>query len=196
MSIPLAQLISLSCGHKVYNLCRPILEDWRLPLWSGSSKITQHHYGKGGLIAHTLEVAELCFHTNDFLPQNKKVNEVELFLAAFFHDVGKMDDYEPAQLELGSNEKDYNHWRSANHKYKIHHISRSSIVFNECFNKNPIPGVNADEVLHAILAHHGRREWGSPAEPKTRLAWLLHLCDGISARIDDVDKQEINRFRG
>jgi len=45
-----------------------------------------------------------------------------------------------------------------------------------------------DEVLHAILAHHNLREWGSPISPATRTAWLLHLCDSISARMDDGER--------
>jgi 23S rRNA maturation-related 3'-5' exoribonuclease YhaM len=42
-----------------------------------------------------------------------------------------------------------------------------------------------DNVLHAIIAHHAWREWGSPCTPDTRLAWLLHLCDSLSARLND-----------
>ena len=42
-----------------------------------------------------------------------------------------------------------------------------------------------DEVLHCILSHHGQRAWGSPVAPKSIEAWILHLCDGLSARADD-----------
>jgi 23S rRNA maturation-related 3'-5' exoribonuclease YhaM len=46
-----------------------------------------------------------------------------------------------------------------------------------------------DEVTHAILSHHGQREWGSPVRPATKLAWILHTCDMMSARVNDCDKQ-------
>ena len=49
-----------------------------------------------------------------------------------------------------------------------------------------------DEVLHAILSHHGRREYGSPVSPSTRIAWLLHLCDSISARMFDCNIFQYN----
>jgi 23S rRNA maturation-related 3'-5' exoribonuclease YhaM len=52
-----------------------------------------------------------------------------------------------------------------------------------------------DEVLHAILAHHGFQEFGSPVQPNSKVAWLLHLCDSISARMDDVDKMDISNYR-
>jgi 23S rRNA maturation-related 3'-5' exoribonuclease YhaM len=48
-----------------------------------------------------------------------------------------------------------------------------------------------DSVLHAILAHHGRREAGSPVAPKSRIAWLVHLSDQISARMADADTLDI-----
>lgn len=77
-------------------------------------------------------------------------------------------------------------WCAVDHKNKIHHITRSAIVWNSASER--LQSCERDEVTHAILAHHGRREWGSPVIPQTRMAWLLHLCDGISARIDDCVK--------
>lgn len=31
----------------------------------------------------------------------------------------------------------------------------------------------------------------SPVAQKTRVAWLLHLCDGISARMDDAETLDV-----
>jgi 3'-5' exoribonuclease len=33
-----------------------------------------------------------------------------------------------------------------------------------------------------MLAHHGRKEWGSPVEPATNEAWILHAADMMSSR--------------
>ena len=38
-------------------------------------------------------------------------------------------------------------------------------------------------------AHHGIRAWGSPVSPNTQLAWLLHLSDNLSARLNDCDRR-------
>jgi 3'-5' exoribonuclease len=40
-----------------------------------------------------------------------------------------------------------------------------------------------EALLHAILAHHGRPEWGATVEPKTAEAWLVHLADQAEARL-------------
>lgn len=143
--------------------------------WSGSSKPYQHHYGRHGLLIHTSEVIDLCMFNN--LKMKANIDIKELFLAALFHDVGKIWDYEPV-------DDDMNEWTSTTHKRNIHHISRSAIMWHDIAHKYSIP---EHEVLHAILAHHGQREWGSPVSPNTKLAWMLHLCDGISARMYDAE---------
>ena len=37
------------------------------------------------------------------------------------------------------------------------------------------------KIEHAMLAHHGRKEWGSPVEPATAEAFILHAADMMSA---------------
>lgn len=171
----------------IYNICYEILHDTRFFIWSGSGHSYQHHYGTHGLIVHTAEVVELCLVNNKLLDCG--IPEHLLFLAAFYHDIGKMWDYKEL-VETGIPE---NTWISTPHKRHIHHISRSAIVWSENNkiekdNGRLLTETEKDEVLHAILAHHGQREWGSPVSPNTKLAWMLHLCDGISARMDDATK--------
>lgn len=166
-------------------VCSLVLDNPKFILWSGSSKPFQHHYGKSGLVIHTAEVVQLCLLNNDMLSssiENRIIDEKKLFLAALFHDVGKCWDYEPTNA-------DYSEWKGTSHKRHVHHISRSALVWQQAaLGDDGFIESYRDEILHAILAHHGLREWGSPVSPNTRLAWMLHLCDGISARMNDADK--------
>jgi 3'-5' exoribonuclease len=82
-------------------------------------------------------------------------------------------------------------WESTDHKYKIYHITRSNLIWNEMGKKYNLTQDYIDEVSHAILAHHGRLEWKSPVEPQTELAWLLHLSDNLSARMCDANTRKI-----
>lgn len=198
MNSPVEKLKALAKEYDVAEISNVILDDPRFPLWSGSSKSQTHHYGTGGLARHVLEVVELCIRNNEYFEIPKRANQQQLFLAALFHDAGKMWDYQPSRpaccidahlIFRGTNYeaiKSWSDWESNEHKYMIHHISRSGLVWNEAAKKFNFP--DPDSVLHAILSHHGLREWGSPVCPRTRLAWLLHLCDSISARMDDCDK--------
>mgnify|MGYP001355569212 CR=1 FL=1 len=150
--------------------------------WSGSHNKMLHHYERGGLVRHTCEIVELGLQAIPTLNLCEKVDPIEFYLAALFHDTGKMYDYV----------KDGEGWKPCQHRRMIHHLPRSCIIWHDIASK--FTEVNAryhDLVLHAILAHHGRREAGSPVAPLTRVAWLLHLCDGISARMDDVERLDI-----
>lgn len=173
-------LCKLADDFEVRNIANIVLENPDFAIWSGAGSPDKHHYGKGGLLKHTTEVIDLCLRNNSYFGNDKKVDDRKLFLAGLFHDVGKIHDYAPS-------DKDYKEWHSVDHKYKIYHISRSVLVWHDAIKDTVFSDIE-DEVTHAILAHHGRREWGSPVECKTRLAWLLHLCDSISARMDDCDR--------
>ena len=180
-----------------------VLANPKFALWSGSAHSKVHHYGKGKLAQHTLEVVELCLQSNEyFIKLGKGVNKEELFLAALFHEIGKLDDYDYYRkgeiIKTNSDLKgpgafitvvnDYEVWRSTDHKKKIYHISKSGIVWSKVFDKHlkgVVPSEMHDNVLHAILSHHGRLEWKSPVTPQDRMGWILHLSDCMSARVDD-----------
>jgi 23S rRNA maturation-related 3'-5' exoribonuclease YhaM len=103
--------------YKVFAVSRQLLEQAQFDIWSGSSQPHQHHYGKGGLAQHTLEVAELCLTTNAYYkPLGKSCEDGPLFMAAVFHDAGKMYDYQPV------NHTEYKQWEGTKHKRLIHQI--------------------------------------------------------------------------
>jgi len=176
---------SVGFGKEVSDVANYLLEDPKLLVWSGSSLKHQHHYGKGGLVRHLYETVTLCLDTSHFFPEHE-TDPRELFLAALFHDAGKLYDYKPV-TDKGI-VCDYTRWEGTDHKRYIHHISRSAIMWSEASKRNDLTfSEYHDKVLHAILAHHGTREWGSPVSPKSRVAWLVHHCDCISARMYDAD---------
>jgi 3'-5' exoribonuclease len=182
MNFHVTRLASMANNLDVRPLANVVLDNPRFALWTGSPKTFQHHYGKGKLAQHTFEVAELCMVNYDCLWAMKGDqllgDKPKLFLAALYHDVGKMWDFEPIDPE-------YVDWRTTVHKNKIYHITRSALVWSEAAKEAKWSQEETDEVLHAILSHHGRREWGSPVSPRDQMAWILHLCDSMSARVDD-----------
>lgn len=165
------KLYKLAYKYGVEDIAAEVLDDPKFIKWTGSSRPEIHHYGDHGLIMHTSEVVGLCIANNDIMDYG--INKKDLFLAGLFHDIGKTRDYE----QVGGA------WGAAQHKYEVHHIARSAIIWSTAAEKHGYP---ESEVLHAILAHHQLKEWGSPVQPQTKLAWMLHLCDNISARLDDA----------
>lgn len=174
-------LLKIAKKFNIEKECHPVLNNQEFFIWSGSSKPQKHHYGDYGLIIHTEEVVRLCLLNADAL--DSSVDRKLLILSALYHDIGKIYDYE----------KINDNWQSTNHKKNIHHITRSAIIFNE--NVHSISQEEKNEVTHAILSHHGLREWGSPVSPNTQIAWLLHLCDNISARMNDCNNKSKEKKR-
>jgi 3'-5' exoribonuclease len=38
-------------------------------------------------------------------------------------------------------------------------------------------------LLHVVLAHHGKEEWGSPVKPKLVAAQIVHQVDMLDSRM-------------
>lgn len=168
-------------GMQVEKISNVLLDDPKFAIWTGSS-IHKHHYGKGGLAKHTREVVQLCFANIQTL--NLNLNLIEVFFAALFHDSGKMYDYEPSNPEMTE-------WANTLHKRTIYHVSRSGLIWSHASKLEPeIDVIYHDAVYHAILAHHCERDWGSPVSPYSKVAWLVHICDNLSARMDDCNKTD------
>lgn len=183
-------LIEFARNRSLTSLCDGVFKNRNFQLWSGSGHPTHHHYGKGGLMKHTLEVWEISKGIFRMYFTSSDRHELHaLFLACIYHDIGKIRDYQyvpdpSASFEHGPYTSA---WVKSKHSRNIHHISRSNMIWHE-HGKN---SAYADEVSHAILAHHGCREYGSPIAPKSKIAWILHLADSMSARMDDYDKRDL-----
>jgi 3'-5' exoribonuclease len=164
------------------DLASKVLGDSNFSMWSGSHQQSGHHYGEGGLLKHTFEVVTIALYTAKMYSDCHQIDNKQLFLSALYHDYGKLWDY-----ERGENGE----WNTLSHRRKIHHISRSNVEWVRWAIAMNAESELIDSVSHNILSHHGSRECGSPVSPYTREAWILHLADSMSARIDDCDRLDL-----
>lgn len=166
------------------------LDNPKLVEWSGAGRPGTHHYGNGGLARHTLEVVELTLRNatsmSGYYQQLSTTNSrIILFLSALFHDSGKLWDYKKDDILETILGGPVDAWTYSQHNKEIHHLIRSTIYWSEVATKHNIPEETKAAVLHCIASHHGRREWGSPVSPQTPEAWILHLSDSMSARVNE-----------
>jgi 3'-5' exoribonuclease len=132
-----------------------------------------HHVFIGGLLEHTLSVAAMaekaCSHY-------KGINRDLVIASALLHDVGKT-----AEL---SYERSFGYSDEGN---LLGHISievqwvQGAISAIEGF-----PDEMRRQLLHVLLSHHGKLEFGSPVLPKTPEAFLLHYLDDMDVKLDYV----------
>ena len=47
-------------------------------------------------------------------------------------------------------------------------------------------------LYHLILSHHGKKEFGSPIQIKTKEAMILHYSDVLSSQLAHIDSLKFN----
>lgn len=133
-----------------------------------------HHCYKHGLLVHTAQVLDLSLSAASAL-KDDTVNAI-LVLSSVFHDYPKVADYVP--VFYGDDLLEVN---KTPHYYNIGHIASSVIWFTSEW-KQPRTDIY-NQVLHCLLSHHGRPEWGSAVTPNTATAYILHNADNMSAKL-------------
>ncbi|HEU4629889.1 MAG TPA: HD domain-containing protein [Gemmatimonadaceae bacterium] len=136
---------------------------------------TGHHAQLGGLLLHVYEVTNIAKQTARTMRAN-----VDLCVAgALLHDVGKVESYEigpagfsytPCGLLLG-------------------HVVLGALMLERRLAALSEPVCSAGQLLelqHLILSHHGQLEFGSPVQPMTTEAEIVHWADEASAKATDM----------
>lgn len=123
-----------------------------------------HHACIGGLLEHTLAVLRLCSFAAD---QHPELDRDLLLTAAILHDVGKATSYTLGPV-LGLTDEGR----------LIDHVVQGALMVQQAMDGiEGFPQDLRNRLLHAILAHHGALDRGSPVAPKTLEALALHHAD-------------------
>jgi 3'-5' exoribonuclease len=132
---------------------------------------SMHHAFLGGLLEHTLSILGMadraCGHY-------RGLNRDLVVAGVFLHDVGKT-----AEL---SYQRSIGYTDAGN---LLGHIAIESEWINRAVGK--IPGFPEElrmQILHIVLSHHGRLEFGSPVLPKTPEALLVHYLDDLDGKLE------------
>ncbi len=129
-----------------------------------------HHGVMGGLLEHTISVADIC---NFLSPRYKYVNRDILIAAALLHDIGKV--YELSSFP----ENDY----TDDGQLLGHIVMGAEIVETTASNIPGFPHQLKSLIKHCIVSHHGEYEYGSPKRPKIIEAFILYCADNMDAKI-------------
>jgi 3'-5' exoribonuclease len=129
-----------------------------------------HHAYLGGLMEHTVAVAEMC----DFVGQQYgRIDRDLLLTAALLHDVGKTQEL---AFETAIDFTDAG-------RFLGHVIQGVTFVSDRVRSLPTFPEAKLQQLLHCIVSHHGELEWGSPKRPKTIEALILHHVDNLDAKV-------------
>lgn len=134
-----------------------------------------HHNRLGGLLEHTLGVCQVCRFLVRIYPEADR----DLLIAgAILHDIGKIEEYQYDTFI------DY-----SDRGRLVGHITLSVQWVAERAGKiEGFPPELLDSLNHLVLSHQG--EHGSPVQPATREAFLLHFADQIDSKMDALKRIE------
>lgn len=139
-----------------------------------------HHAYVGGLAEHTLSVMELCEQvTRHYADLDRDL----LLAGAFCHDLGKIREL---AVEPG--------FPYTEEGQLVGHIVLGYQMVLDRAREIGLSPARGLDLGHLVLSHQGELEWGSPAEPRTLEALVLHFLDNLDSKVaaarpflDEVD---------
>ncbi len=149
------------------------------------ASIGGHHAALGGLLQHTTEVAAIA----RTIARTSGADGELVLAGALLHDIGKLDAYRW--------DGPFDHTSTGR---LMGHVVLGAMRFDRRLASEPTPPCSDHErdlLLHLILSHHGRREFGSPVPPLTLEADVLHWADNASAKTTSMAEilADPGRFR-
>ena len=137
------------------------------------ASITLHSAAVGGLIHHTINVAEICNRVAELHPE---LDRDLVLTGALLHDIGKIQSFKVtsniSQTEEGN--------------LVGHIILGDQELMARIARVKDFPELTASKLRHILLSHHGKKEWGSPVEPMFPEALAVHEADDIDAKLDNM----------
>ena len=147
----------------------------RFEIWPAAKSM--HHAYRHGLLEHSLEVysfieSDAKTSTNFDECSRPNVNWDALRVAALIHDLAKTEelDYNQGVVKYTSTGE------------MVGHLCLGSMwAYHAIRSIDSFPKEDEDALLHILLSHHGRQEWGNAVDMKTLEAEIFHQADHKSA---------------
>jgi 3'-5' exoribonuclease len=133
-----------------------------------------HHAYRSGFLEHVYELLVLARPLLELYPE---IDRELLCAGILLHDIGKLEELDwgwDTDLTLEGHLVGYI-------------VLGARRVARAIDAIDGFPKARAAELLHMVVSHHGRLEWGSPRRPKSIEAMALHHLDNLDA--------QVNRFR-
>lgn len=168
----LLALVDTIVDPNVKNLVKAFVDDDDVAarLRRAPAAKTIHHAYAGGLLEHTVSCLKLAHRLADHYPQ---VDRDLLLAGAFFHDLGKVRELQ------GDRNAEY-----TDEGRLVGHLVMTAQWIHDKARRAGVPRDLEHHVVHLVLAHHGKLEYGSPKVPMTLEALLTHEIDEIDSRVN------------
>lgn len=179
LEVQLRDLIESIRDQHLQSLLKSLF-DCSSDFWAGFSRAPaakiNHEAYEHGLLEHTLAIGEAVSAASASFTG---INHDLALAGALVHDIGKVDAY---QIEgVAADFTDAGRLQGE--------IPMGYYRLRQTIDEMPsFPDQLAQELLHILLSHHGKREHGSPVEPQTREATLVHAIDNLGGKLGGFNR--------
>ena len=134
---------------------------------------SNHHTYPGGLLTHTYQMLNILLGIKSTYPF--KFHFPTVVIGIMLHDFGKTVEYQSDGVRTPE-------------FYLLGHIYIGAKTAAKLMTSHGFTPKQIEYVEHCVLAHHSKKEWGSPVVPATIEAFITHHCDMLSGIGDMYDK--------
>lgn len=160
-------------NESMRELVKTIIKENEDKYFTYPAAMSFHHSYRGGIAYHSLCVMKLCLSIQEKYPYLIKDY---LIAGALLHDIGKTVElsgtiattYTPEGKMLG-------------------HISIGASMVASFADKLKTDLEVKNLLVHMVLSHHEKPEYGSPVYPQTAEAVVLHFADDIDSKMDILE---------
>jgi 3'-5' exoribonuclease len=151
-----------------------------------------HHSYTSGLLEHVWSMTRIAIFLADHYAKyydglDPPLNRGLIVAAAILHDIGKLRELEYHPVEA----------KYTKEGTLIGHVLMGRDMVREAASR--IDGFPEELLLcleHAILAHHGKREFGAPVPPATLEALIVSFVDDLDAKVNMVVQKVMDSQNG
>lgn len=146
-----------------------------------------HHGYTGGLLEHVWSMTRISGFLADHYAKyyaglNPPLDKGVIVAAAILHDIGKLRELEYHPVEA----------KYTKAGYLVGHVQMGRDLVREFAARiEDFPEETLLCLEHAILAHHGKREFGAPVLPQTIEALILHYIDDLDSKVNMAARQRL-----
>ncbi len=137
----------------------------------------KHHNWVSGLMEHTLNLINICLDITKYHPLDKDL----LITGAILHDIGKLEEFETTtQIKVTDKGN------------LLGHITIGVQMLTRKLDTLDISQETKTKVIHMLISHHGKLEYGSPKIPSFPEALILSKVDELDAFIAQMIDRKKN----
>lgn len=149
--------------------------DLRERFFISPASSSNHHGYRHGLLEHTVSMAGIAHEVAKhyaWMYGEGSVDRDLLVAGAILHDLGKVFELEEDGFE----------WTYGAEGLLVGHIAECVTLLHDACMATLASERTRRRLIHLVLSHHGRLEYGSPVPPRLLEAQILHLVDMMDSR--------------